>query len=173
MAQFIRPDGDDTLGNWRDQSNGTTNIYQSIDEVSASDADYIVCPGAVNDTYICTLSDAVDPKKSTGHVVRYRYRKEASGGNQRNLSVRLYTDAGATLLGAGNHIDIGSSWTDGSFTLSDVAADSITDYSDLELHFITDGVVAGPGSARRRVDVSWAEVEIPNVRRIFVTLIKK
>ena len=37
MAQFARPDNDDSIGSWTDESSGTTDIYTGIDEVSAED----------------------------------------------------------------------------------------------------------------------------------------
>ena len=41
---FLRPDGDTTLDGWTNQAGGTSNIYQSIDEASASDSDFVQSP---------------------------------------------------------------------------------------------------------------------------------
>src|SRR5688572_6700240 len=73
MAQFARPDADTTIGNFSDAGGGTTNIFQSIDEVSPSDADYVRSPTSPSsEVYVCRLSDVVDPVLSTGHVMRMR-----------------------------------------------------------------------------------------------------
>ena len=41
MTQYARPDSDTSIGDWADNSSGTSIIYQAIDESSASDSDYI------------------------------------------------------------------------------------------------------------------------------------
>jgi len=40
-GQFARPSADVSDGNWLNESSSNTNLYASIDEVTASDADYI------------------------------------------------------------------------------------------------------------------------------------
>ena len=41
MAQFSRPDSDASIGNFEDELGGTSNIFNSIDEVSPDDNDFI------------------------------------------------------------------------------------------------------------------------------------
>jgi len=91
MADFEYPDGDVATNSWTDQSGGTTNLYTAIDEVAASDSDYIQSPAAPVTTqyYEASLSDIADPLSSTGHIVHYRYEKNVSGGAA-NLTVGLY-----------------------------------------------------------------------------------
>jgi hypothetical protein len=146
MAQLARPSADSSIGGYTDQSGGTTNIYTTIDETSPNDADYIKSALAPsNAPYVTKLSSVEDPQNSTGHVVRYRYAKDASGGASINLTVQLrqgYTNEGSpgTLIKEWTHSDISNSWTTAEQTLSGGEADSITDYSDLFLRFVANQV---------------------------------
>jgi hypothetical protein len=76
QVQKIRPDADQSIGTWTTDIGGTTNLWDALNEVTASDADYV--KSAVNPTnneLIVTLTNPDDPLSSTGHVVRFRYRK--------------------------------------------------------------------------------------------------
>lgn len=136
MAQFARPSADTVRTAWTDQAGGTTTIYTTIDEVSASDADYIKTsapPGA--NEFETLLTSVTDPVSSTGHVMRWRRRKQpASGSAQINLTVRLLQ--GTTQIKSVSDTDIPGSFTDTSATLSGGEADSISDYTNLRLEFV-------------------------------------
>ena len=143
MPQFARPSTDTTRDNWLTAADGTTNIFNEIDESVASDADYIKTQlTPTNDVYVTKLTTVSDPVSSANHIVRYRYRKESAGGEQIDLTVQLrqgYTNEGAlgTLIAAATHTNIGGgSWTAGTFTLSGAEADAITNYADLYLRFV-------------------------------------
>ena len=142
MAQFGRPSADTLRDNWTTDSGGTTNLYQTIDESTASDADYIKTGAApTNDVYVTALSTLEDPVSSSGHVVRFRYSKDAASGAQIDLTVQLrqgYTNESSlgTLIASTAVTNISNSWTDGSFTLSGAEADSITNYGSLYLRFV-------------------------------------
>ena len=41
---YLRPGSDVALDGWTDQADGTTNIYQAIDEASVSDSDFVKSP---------------------------------------------------------------------------------------------------------------------------------
>jgi hypothetical protein len=146
MAQFGRPDSDLNLSNWKDEGDGTTNIYASIDEATASDADYIKSGTAPSsEPYVCGLSNVEDPQSSSGHVVRYRYQKDSAGGAQIDLTVQLrqgYVNEGTpgTLIKEDVNANISNGWADDSMTLSAGEADSITDYTDLQLRFVANQV---------------------------------
>jgi hypothetical protein len=92
---------------------------------------------------VTKLTSVVDPVSSANHIVRFRYRKESTGGEQINLTVELrqgYTNEGAqgTLIATvATLVDIpGASWTAGSYTLAGAEADAITDYANLYLRFV-------------------------------------
>lgn len=143
MAQYGRPSTDTTRDNWEEDDGTTAAIYDQIDETVADDTDYIrtgLTP--TSDVYVTKLTSVTDPVSSTGHVVRYRYRKDSSAGEQIDITVQLrqgYTNEGSpgTLIAGQTHTDVsGASWTAGTFTLTAGEADSITDYADLYLRFV-------------------------------------
>ena len=140
MAQFGRPIADTCIGNWTDEAAGTTDIYQGIDEVTAEDAEYIqseLNPSA--SPYVCALTTTLeDPVSSTGHIMRWRRRKSASGGAEINLVVQLrmgYVNEGTpgTQITSQTDNTLPSTWTDTSYTLIGGEADTITDYTDLAI----------------------------------------
>lgn len=143
MAQFGRPSTDTTRDNWEEDDGTTTSIFDQIDEASADDADYIRT-GLVptSDVYVTQLTSITDPLQSTGHTVRFRYRKDSAGGAQIDLTVQLrqgYVNEGSpgTLIAATTLTNIdGSAWTAGSIALSGAEADAITNYADLFLRFV-------------------------------------
>lgn len=138
MAQFGRPEADITA--W---ASGT---FADIDETSANDADYVSSDTAPNnDPYVVRLSDMEDPVSSSGHIIRYRYRKNASGGAQIDLTVQLrqgYTNEGSpgTLIKEWTHTNISETWTSQAQTLGGSEADAISDYTSLFLRFVADQV---------------------------------
>lgn len=143
MAQFGRPSADTLVDNWEEDDGTTDALFGEIDEAVADDADYIrSVEDPTDDVYVTALSSVPDPLSSTGHIVRYRYRKNAADGDQVDLTVQLrqgYVDEVTlgTLIHQEVHNNIGgAAWTAGSFTLSGVEADSITDYGDLFLRFV-------------------------------------
>lgn len=139
MAQFARPSADTVRTAWTDEAGGTTNIYTGIDEVSAEDTEYIKTPAPPGTNEFETLLTAVtDPVSSTGHVMRWRRRKQpASGSDDVNLTVRLLE--GTTQITSQADNTIPGSFTDTSYTLSAGEADAITDYSNLRLEFVASG----------------------------------
>lgn len=142
MAQFARPDADTTLGNYQDNAGGTTNIFQAIDESSASDTDFIRSPTSpVNEVYVCRLSDVTDPVSSSGHIIRMRTSTDQSAQEVLDFTQQLrmtYVNEGSqgTLIASQSRNSVSSTtWTDSSYTLSGAEADAITDYTALFFRF--------------------------------------
>lgn len=143
MPQFARPSADTLRDNWEEDDGTVVNIFDQIDEAVADDADYIrTVLTPTSDVYVTKLTTLEDPLSSTGHIVRFRYRKNADLGDQIDLVVQLrqgYINEGSpgTLIASTSLTNIpGTAWTAGSFTLSGAEADSITDYTDLYLRFV-------------------------------------
>jgi len=143
MPQFGRPSTDTTRDNWEEDDGTTTAIFDQIDEVAADDGDYIrtgLTP--TSDVYVTKLTTLEDPVSSANHIVRFRYGKDAAGGDPIDLTVQLrqgYVSEGTpgTLIATvATLTDIPSGWTAGSYTLSAGEADAITDYTNLYLRFI-------------------------------------
>lgn len=151
--QYLRPVADLTVGSWLNELGGTP-LYTSIDEVSANDADYITSENNPSTSIArTTLEAGNDPLTSTGHIVLYRYRKTGSGFVELTVSLRQNT----TVIANGTTHSPTTSWADGSFTLTAGQANSITDYSDLNLQFVANKVAGGVVTAQ----VSWAVFQIP------------
>lgn len=146
MPQFARPDADITDGAWTKSSGGAGDMYTMIDEAIADDADYVQSEAApASSAFAVGLGNVEDPVSSTGHIVRYRYQKEAAGGAQIDLIVQLrqgYSGEGAqgSLIHAETHTNIPNGWTAGTFTLAGAEADAITDYADLQLRLVANQV---------------------------------
>lgn len=146
MAQFGRPSTDTTRDNWEEDDGTTTNIFDQIDEAVVDDADYIRTGLApTSDVYVTKLTTLEDPVSSSGHVVRYRYGKDASGGAQIDLTVQLrqgYVNEGSpgTLIAQWVHTNISNTLTTAAQTLAGAEADAITDYTDLYLRFVANQV---------------------------------
>lgn len=156
-SQFLRPSSDVT--------NTGTGGFGSIDETTASDADFWYGDNNVAETLEVHLTDPADPQASTGHVIRYRVAKTNAGtldggGNAVTVTASLYQ--GTTLIVADSAKTVTGTWTTYSLTLSGAQADAITDYSDLRLRFVTSASGGSPAN-RRGGAVSWAEMEIPPV----------
>jgi hypothetical protein len=125
--QYARPNADISLGGWTDQDDGTTNIYQSIDEVTPSDLDYIKSSvNPTSDVVVIGLESKPAPIVDTGHVLRYRYRKEGSG----TVNINVALMEGSSVIASWQHDDIGAITT-AEQTLTELQAGSITDYSNL------------------------------------------
>jgi|SRR3990170_362951 len=143
MAQYGRPSTDTVNESYTDQAEGGTNIYQAIDEASASDADYIKSVAApTSDVYVTKLTTLEDPVVHTGHTARYRYAKNSAGGSQINLTVELrqnYVSEGSqgTLIKQWSHTNISETWTQANQTLTEGEAGTITDYTNLYLRFVS------------------------------------
>lgn len=143
MAQFGRPSTDTTRDNWTEDDGTTVAIFDQIDEAVADDLDYIqTVLTPTSDVYVTKLTALEDPAVSTGHIVRYRYRKDAVAGDQIDLTVELrqgYVSEVSlgTLIASATNANIGgAAWTAGSITLSGAEADAITNYADLYLRFV-------------------------------------
>lgn len=128
-VSFARPIQDITLGSWKDEADGTTDIFNSIDESSPSGTDYIYG----SDTYETLLTSYSDPTASDYHAVRYVYYKTGDVSATVNLTVRLMQ--GAVEIASWTHNDIPVTETEAEQYLSAAEADSITDYTDLRLRF--------------------------------------
>ena len=153
MAQFARPTGTVTTGPWSPSTGAT--LWGTIDESTASDTDYDTT--GTNDTGDMEVSlGSISAPAAGTRTVRYRYSKDASGGNSRNITVSLYQ--GTTLINEQSHTNISNTWTAGSFTVTG----TITNYADLRIRVNAGGSTGGNPGNRRAVRISWVEFETPN-----------
>jgi hypothetical protein len=76
IAQLVYPSADVSDGSWTNELGSAVNLYASLDESTASDADYI--QSSVNpssDAAELALGTLSAPAVDTGHVLRYRIKR--------------------------------------------------------------------------------------------------
>jgi hypothetical protein len=161
MAQFARPSEDISVGNWTNQANAATNLWQSIDEIVADEADFVQASLTANSDYEFRLSTQQAGLIRRGHILRYRGRKNQAAGNTRGVIVELRQ--GATVIASNTHADLTVVWLDGVIVLTPEQAAQITNYADLRVRLRATGVISGSGSVRRRPQISWVQFRIPEV----------
>lgn len=156
MAQTARPDSDVAAGSWV-----TSPLWSKVDDaVSAPDGTFINSEDASSGnttTVQLGLSNVTDPASSTGHVLRYRYRK-SDADRDMACTVQLYQ--GATLIAQDAVGGIATAFTDRSYTLTAGEADAITDYSDLRVHFY--GTASGGIAGGTALVIDAVEFEVPD-----------
>ena len=147
MAQYGRPSADTVNTDlYTDQAGGGTNIYLTIDEVTLDDADYIRSPVAPTlDIYVTKYTTLEDPLSSSGHIMRTRYAKDATGGAQIDIIAQLrqgYVSEASqgTLIVARTFTNVTNTFTTDAYTLSAAEADAITDYTSLYLRISSNQV---------------------------------
>lgn len=161
-AQFARPDADVTTGTWT-----TTPLWQQVDEAIRDDGDLVTSDNNAVNAAALSLSDGTDPQSSTGHTLRYTYRKSASGGHSIDFRMQLrqgYVDetTQGTLVAEWLHTAISDVFTLAEQTLTTGQADAITDYADLQVRFVREGDTGGNPAGRRSAQTSWIEFELPD-----------
>ena len=130
-AAFV-PTSDISAGAWTTEVGGTSNLYASVDETSANDADYIQSEAAPAASAVqVKFASMTDPAVSYGHYITYRIQKTGTG--QINMVVRLKQNT--TTIASWSHTNVDSAVTEYTQTLSSAEADSITDYTDLRVEF--------------------------------------
>lgn len=96
----VYPNADASIGNWVNESAGTTNLYASINEGTElpNDLDYISSSDSDDDIYF-SLGDMPDDFLSaTSVIVRMRLRRTGTKGDYLNFdSVQLIQNSGADL----------------------------------------------------------------------------
>jgi hypothetical protein len=128
VYQYARPAADVTDGAWLNELGSATHLYSSIDETTASDADYIYTMSA--STCEVALGALNDPGVGSDHIVRYR----AKGDGSTDLIVTLRQGA-STTIATWTEANASSTMTTYEHTLTTGEADNITDYTDLRLRF--------------------------------------
>ena len=131
MAQYARPDADDTVASWTDKDGGGT-LYTSIDEASADDATtYIKSPDTGgNDACIVRLSDVSTPSAGNAYIKYTALVEDGGGGTAPDLKVELLQGSTVKASTGTHSVDTGS-FTAYSYTISDVSG--ISDWTDLKM----------------------------------------
>lgn len=120
-------------GIWRDETGGTSNIYQSIDEASPSDSDYICnVDQAIGSYYEMSLSNPVGTPGDGDVVVFFRGRDSTGLGHaQATIELRQ----GATVIASMQQV-LSSMPVTYYFALTPAEKASITNWNDLRIRII-------------------------------------
>ena len=167
MAQFARPDSDiSNAGAWgANPSDGI--LFDKLDESVADDTTTTIGspnPPATSPGSSCELglSAVPDPRASSGHTLRVRWRKPQAGVR---IDLQLELLQGGASLSTPVLITVtdiaDTTWTDSSLVLSSAQCDAITDYADLSVRLTATRVGAG---TNRLAQVTFLELEVPNVQ---------
>lgn len=128
---YLRPDADSSNSGWSDQAGGTTNLYQTVDETIASDADYIrSTPNPTADIVRLRLSDP-SSRLTEPFKVSYRYGLTASGSVR--ITARL--KQGSTIIKSWVHTDATTTFKTVTQTLSSGEFAAISDFNNLFVEF--------------------------------------
>ena len=130
MAQYAYPDADDTDGSWTDQDGGSS-LYVAIDDAwdSADASTYIKSPDdGMDDACIVRLSNVSTPASGNAYIKYKAVAVDSMGGSAPSLKLELLQDTTVKATTTNNSVDT-SSYTDYSYTISDVSA--ISDWTDL------------------------------------------
>jgi hypothetical protein len=132
LTQSAAPVADAGVGGWTNELGATSNLYASLDEAVASDAEYVqssLSPLVVDEAKI-RFGPLGPPSSANDHLVRYRYQKDAAAGDNLTLVVRLYRADGVTVVAEQTHTNI-EAVTDATLALTFSEANSIPidDYS--------------------------------------------
>ena len=136
MAQYARPDADDTDGSWTNENNNQTNLYASVDEASADDSTTSiksVDEGMGDDACILRLSDVDEPDSGNAYI-KYKAVSTDDSWSGSSVGLKLELLEGSTVRATTTNSDIerdGTTYTAYSYTISDVSA--ISDWTNLKI----------------------------------------
>lgn len=165
--QWGLPTTDDQHVNWsQGAGDGNSTHFEEVDEGFGSGRGSGSGPDDATTYWLTTtdfaqirssLNSVTDPSSSSGHVIRVRRRKSASGGQQQDSINAL--EQGGTQIAQDNVSNINEVWTTQSYTLTGTQADNITNYGDLHIRTTLDEVGGGSG---REYHCSAQELEVPS-----------
>lgn len=135
-------------------------FYQSIDETSPNDADYIWSDNGASSGLSTFLTPTTTPQAGTS-TMRVRAAKTFNGsltgtGGSVTLRLLIFEQVGGTptLRYASSFINLTGSWVTSTFSAS---LSSIVDWSQVYAQFDI-----APSAGDRGAAISWLEIEAPN-----------
>lgn len=133
-SEYLVPNSDIVITNWKDQTGGTSNLYTVIDETTYNDSDYIyVIPSGYSYAEF-GLSNPGGVVGSGSVSIRWRMYDATFSG----LSLGVQLVQGSGIIASTNRI-IPTSIREYSYTLSNEEVESITDWDDLRLKITVTG----------------------------------
>ena len=149
MTQYMRP-ASDINSEW--QCSAGSARYALIDEVSASDSDYIFTNsnGAYQE---CKFTTPLTPVSTGEGVLRFRATRNALGSE---ITITPSIRCGSTVIKAGDAFIPATPYTEYTLTLSSAEMANITDWTDVRVRFLLNETSGYLGF------VSWAVFEVPD-----------
>jgi hypothetical protein len=158
VSVILRPVADVLVGSWT-----TVPLFNKINSVDVNDGTLVTSDGnPSNDEFRVDLANPdVAPIVNTGHILRYRIRKNNSGGRQIDFVVRLLDRSASPskIIATYNHTDVSNIFVQFNQTLSEAQAGNIESYNHLVVSVIGNAVGGGAG---RSAQCSWANLEVPD-----------
>lgn len=154
MPQFGRPSADISTGTWT-----TTPLWEKLDESSPDDTttEVTTANNPSNVAFEVRVTGITDPEDNTGHVVRVRVKKSASGGRTINFAFTLLQ--GSTTIATWSASNVTNSYATFTRNLTTGEAGNITNYADLRVRVSANNPDTGPG---RSAQCTWIEMEAPD-----------
>lgn len=130
--QTLAPNSDVATGSWLTDGGSSSNLYQTIDEATASDTDYAIspalAPGGASYILKIGLATGIDPIIRSLYVLSYRLGAENDGCR---AVVRLHE--GSTVIASKTSSSLALAFADIAISLSDAECANIGDFGNL--HF--------------------------------------
>ncbi|MBA3243246.1 MAG: hypothetical protein H0T60_18655 [Acidobacteria bacterium] len=134
---YSRPVADIADGLWTNEAGSSVNLYASVDEVTADNADYIksadLLAGSADDVVQLDLGDITDPLADTGNVLSFTYRRVNVSGTGLVLGLKVDLMEGA-LVRATTTVSVSdTNWVSGSISLTEAEGAAVVSYSSLSV----------------------------------------
>ncbi len=146
--------------------------FECINESERDDGDFIQTTGlgtSNTDIDSFTMSDMEDPNRSDSHFLKYTLRRAGVGTNPVEFDIVLRQ--GVTTIATFNHTGLTTNYVLHQQELTNVQADLISDYNDLEIE-VTGRCNAGcTNQEREKINVSWIIFEIEQVSTGTISII--
>jgi hypothetical protein len=140
-GEYLTPDADiSQSGSWKREDDSTSNLYLSIDEYPYDDSDYVWHEDVAGTEYFeVRLTDPSFGSVGAGDV-KIVWRGKRKSGSE-TVTMRVQLRQGASTVIAQQDKDFTDTDITYIYTLSSGEKSSITDWTDLRLRFIVQGVV--------------------------------
>ena len=148
-------------GKWKDDfGNGNDVMYDDLDEYTRDDSDYVRSQNLDDtkntDTLHLKMSTYAGVTTDHQHVISYTLRKDSSGGNQIDFTVRLFD--GPTEIAQWTHLNVDENFSLITNVLTRDQVKTISNYDNLSLEFNVECISCNGGSDKRAAQISWVHM---------------
>lgn len=149
-TQIGRPTSDMVVGGWT-----PTPLYQQLNETVPNDSTLVTSPSGTAPSFQVKLSSLTNPQTTSGLVIRFRAESPGGSGAAEQANAELFQ--GSTLIAQTGLQSLSrTTFTEINHTLTSAEANSITDYTNLNIKIVT-----SKGS-NEVIKVSWMQFDVPS-----------